>query len=50
MNPIDFLSLIVTSLVSHKDDIVIERKDDDLGILLSLKVNKEDMGTIIGKE
>jgi predicted RNA-binding protein YlqC (UPF0109 family) len=36
-------------LVSNKDDIIIERKEDELWVLLTLKVNKEDMWTIIWK-
>ena len=28
----------------------IQRKDDELGTLLTLRVHKEDMGTIIGKD
>ena len=46
----DFLVFIIDSLVTHKEDVVIEQREDDLGTLLTLKVNNEDMGTIIGKE
>ena len=46
---VEFLQFLVENLVEHKDDIVIERKEDELGVLLTLKVNKEDMGIIIGK-
>lgn len=45
----DFLEYIVRSLVDHPEDIKIERKVDEMGVLLSLKVNAEDMGQIIGK-
>ncbi|MDD2916898.1 MAG: KH domain-containing protein [Candidatus Gracilibacteria bacterium] len=50
MNPKDFLSFIIDSLVSHKEDIKIEQREDELGTLLTLQVNPQDMGTIIGKE
>lgn len=49
MQEIEFLKFIVTNLVTNKEEIVIERKEDELGILLTLKVNKEDMWSIIGK-
>lgn len=45
----EFLEYIVKSLVDHKDDVKVERKVDEMGVLLSLKVNPEDMGQIIGK-
>lgn len=49
MQEIEFLKFIVTNLVTNKDEIVIERKEDELGVLLTLKVNKDDMWSIIGK-
>lgn len=49
MKEVEFLQFLVESLVEHKDDIIIERKEDDLWVLLTLKVNKEDMGVIIWK-
>ena len=48
-NESSFLQFIIENLVSNKEDIVIERVEDELWILLTLKVNKEDMGIIIGK-
>lgn len=50
MTPKDFLSFIITSLVAHGADVMIEQREDELGTLLTLKVNPSDMGTIIGKE
>ena len=49
MSEIDFLQFIVENLVENKEDIVIDRTEDELGVLLTLKVNKEDMGVIIWK-
>ena len=46
----EFLEYIVKALVDHPDDVKIERKVDEMGVLLSLKVNPEDMGQIIGRE
>ena len=45
----DFLEYLVKGLVDHPDDVEIDRKVDEMGVLLSLKVNPEDMGQIIGK-
>ncbi len=45
----DFLEFIVKNLVDHPEDVKVERKVDEMGVLLSLKVNPEDMGQIIGR-
>ena len=49
MKEIEFLQFIVENLVDNKDDITIDRIEDELGVLLTLKVNKEDMWVIIWK-
>lgn len=46
----EFLEFIVKSLVDHPGDVKIDRKVDEMGVLLSLKINPEDMGQIIGRE
>jgi predicted RNA-binding protein YlqC (UPF0109 family) len=43
MKEIEFLQFVIESLVENKQDIVIERKEDELGVLLTLQVNKADM-------
>jgi hypothetical protein len=45
----DFLEFIIKALVDNPDDVKVDRKVDEMGVLLSLKVNPEDMGVIIGK-
>ena len=45
----DFLEFIIKALVDHPNDVKVDRKVDEMGVLLSLKVNPEDMGQIIGK-
>lgn len=50
MNEVEFLKFVVENLVVNPQDIEIERKEDDLWVLLTLKVNKEDMGRVIWKE
>ena len=43
------LDFVVKALVDNPDDVKIERKVDEMGVLLTLRVNREDMGKIIGK-
>lgn len=45
----EFLEYVIKALVDHPEDVKIDRKVDEMGVLLSLKVNPEDMGQIIGK-
>lgn len=45
----EFLEFIVKALVDNPNDVEIGRKVDEMGVLLTLKVNPEDMGQIIGK-
>lgn len=51
MSTIDqqFVEYIVKSLVGHPDDVVVERTIDEKGVLLTLTVNPEDLGRVIGK-
>lgn len=51
MSTIDqqFVEYIVKSLVGHPDDVIVERIIDEKGVLLSLTVNPEDLGRVIGK-
>ena len=45
----EFLEYVIKALVDNPEDVKISRKVDEMGVLLSLKVNPEDMGQIIGK-
>lgn len=49
MNEIEFLRYLIEGIVTDKNSIEIEKKDDEMGTLLTLKVAKEDMWVIIGK-
>ena len=44
-----FLRSLIESLVEKTDAIEITEKHDELGTLLSLKVDDVDMGSIIGR-
>ena len=46
----DFLETIVKELVDKPEEVVVERNIDERGVLLTLKVNPEEMGKIIGKQ
>ncbi|MBU3965343.1 KH domain-containing protein [Patescibacteria group bacterium] len=46
----EFLEIVVKAIVNHPDDVVVERTLDERGVLLTLKVNPEDMGYVIGRE
>ncbi len=45
----DFVEFVVKQIVDNPDDVVVEREVDEMGVLLTLKVHKDDMGKIIGK-
>lgn len=49
MNATDFLHFIVSALVVNIEAIEITEKQDELGTLLSLRVDPTDMGSIIGR-
>lgn len=45
----DFLEYVVKSLVGYPDDVKVDRKVDEMGVLLTLHIHPEDMGKIIGR-
>lgn len=45
----EFLEFIIKGIVDNPDDVKIDRKVDEMGVLLSLRVHPEDMGQIIGR-
>lgn len=49
MSDKDFLEYIVRAIVAHPEDVSSERMIDERGVLLTLKINPEDMGYVIGK-
>lgn len=46
----EFVEYIVKAIVEKPDNVKVERKIDERGVLLELTVDPEDMGKIIGKE
>lgn len=51
MSTIDqqFVEYIVKTLVNNPDKVVVDREIDERGVLLSLSVDPEDVGRVIGK-
>lgn len=49
-NDQEFLEFLVKNLVDNPDDVNVDRKVDEMGVLLSLTVNPDDMAQIIGKQ
>lgn len=47
---IQFVDFVVKAIVDYPDQVQLERRVDEMGVLITLKVAKDDMGKIIGKE
>ena len=45
-----FLDYLIKALVDHPEDVKVDRRVDEMGVLLTLKVHAEDMGQIVGRE
>jgi predicted RNA-binding protein YlqC (UPF0109 family) len=45
-----FLEMIVKSIVSNPGDVAVDRTVDEMGVLLTLKINPADMGYVIGRK
>ena len=44
-----FVETLVKAIVNKPDAVVVTRTVDELGVLLSVKVDAEDMGLLIGR-
>ncbi len=45
-----FVEMIVKAIVSHPEDVRTERTVDEMGVLITLHINSEDMGYVIGRQ
>lgn len=45
-----FLETVVKMLVDHPEDVKLDRRVDEMGVLITMDVNPEDMGKIIGRK
>jgi predicted RNA-binding protein YlqC (UPF0109 family) len=46
----NFLEYVVKALVDNPNDVKIDRKVDEMGVLITMTVNPADMGKIIGRQ
>ena len=46
----EFLEFLIKSLVDHPDDVKVDRKVDEMGVLLTLHVHALDMGQVVGRQ
>src|SRR3989338_1966975 len=46
----DFVEYIAKAIVDHPDDVKVERTVDEMGVLITLKINQQDMGYLIGRQ
>jgi predicted RNA-binding protein YlqC (UPF0109 family) len=46
---VEFVEYVVKQIVESPEEVEVTRAVDEMGVLLTLKVAKDDMGKIIGK-
>jgi len=46
----DFLEYTIKAIVAHPEDVKLDRKVDEMGVLLTVDVHKEDIARIIGRK
>lgn len=46
----EFIEYVVKQLVDRPDDVTTDRTVDEMGVLITLKVNPEDLGQVIGRQ
>jgi predicted RNA-binding protein YlqC (UPF0109 family) len=45
----EFVEYIVKQIVNKPDNVEVSRRTDEMGVLLEVKVDPEDMGLLIGR-
>ncbi len=46
----EFVETLVKAIVDHPEDVHVDRKIDEMGVLLSLRVHPMDMGQVVGHQ
>lgn len=46
----EFVEYVVKALVDNPDKVVVDRRVDEMGVLITLDVAGEDMGKVIGRD
>lgn len=49
-NDQEFVEFIVKALVDHPEDVKTDRSVDEMGVLVTLHLNPQDMGQVIGRQ
>lgn len=50
MNDQEFVEYVVKALVDNPNDVSTDRTVDEMGVLITLKVNPQDLGQVIGRQ
>jgi len=50
MNEVDFVASVVTALTGDEHCYEVDRRADDKGVLLTLYIDSQHMGRVIGRE
>lgn len=45
----EFIKTVLAMLVEDKDELHVDARVDELGVLITVKVSERDMGKLIGK-
>lgn len=46
----EFVEYVVKALVDRPEDVSSDRTVDEMGVLITLKVNPQDLGQVIGRQ
>lgn len=50
LSDVEFVEFVAKALVNNPEDVQVDRKVDEMGVLITLKVHKDDMGQIVGRQ
>jgi uncharacterized protein len=45
-----FVEYVVKAMVDHPEEVSSDRTVDEMGVLITLKVNQQDLGQVIGRQ
>ncbi|HDZ18827.1 hypothetical protein LCGC14_0641620 [marine sediment metagenome] len=45
----EWLKMVLSAMVSRPDEIEVEKKSDEMGVLYTVRMAKEDRGMLIGR-
>jgi len=45
-----FVEYVVKAMVDHPEEVSADRTVDEMGVLITLKVNQQDLGQVIGRQ